>query len=819
LVFLTENNNKDSRQDNKTMILQAYISALKQFWLYDSKEAVIKEISCAQGATPSGENILDVFIKAFEDKFNPGLHTESLAKALQDDEPYVAEQKPTLLPEEIKNHKVIQRLFNLLDATVRTNHYQVDEIGYCKRYISLKFDGRKIEDLPQSPPMFEIFVYSPSMEGCHLRSAMVSRGGIRWSERDDYRSEVLQLMQTQTLKNAVIVPSGAKGGFICKNISSNSTAEEIKAEVTEGYKTLINGMLDLTNNWQNGKSLPIPNTVCYDGPDYYLVAAADKGTAQFSDLANQIATERGFWLGDAFASGGKTGYNHKGLAITSKGAWVSVRRHFYELGIDCDLEDFTVVGVGDMGGDVFGNGMLQTKHLKLLAAFDHRHIFIDPNPNPQTAYNERKRLFELPSSSWDDYDRGLISKGGSVYKRDSKDIILSSQASKILGLREEENHLSPNELISLILRSKVDLLWFGGIGNFIKASFETNFQAADSSNDSCRINADQVRAKVIGEGANLALTQNARIEYSLLGGKINSDAIDNSGGVDCSDREVNLKILLESEHIKDKSMILKEAVGNVVEKIIDDNTAQNLILSLEDFGLKQHPNCSYNDIQKKYCDMEIAKDILNYQYVAEFLGPNNKGGGTCGTQRIVKFERNLYKIPTALEFQERITKKTPLTRPEKAVIMAYVKIYLARKFLKCIKNDENLSSIKELNECYHEYFPKSVDDNFKKAVDNHILKPEIMATIIANMVVNVMGVCWCIKESQKHNKTDFALALEFLKEFNKYKKNWHNLVHESETKNPDNVYNKLIEIQNKIKKELKVNVLHGVIKDKKNMAK
>ncbi len=532
----------------RLVVIRAYCKALRQMGLNDS----LSEVAQIMALHPS---FVHIFYEAFSSRFDPSVPNNASSMLSSDNE-------------------LFRRLYNLLAATIRTNFYQRDFNGQPKPFLSLKFDCYQIDGLPEPKPLYEIFVYSPRVEGCHLRSALIARGGIRWSNRlQDYRSEILQLMKTQTLKNAIIVPSGAKGGFICKQFeklkADGSTPEQLRQEVKDCYQIFVKGLLDLTDNPHLEPSFgPLQN-------DPYLVVAADKGTAGFSDLANAIAREYNFWLGDAFASGGSKGYNHKEMAITARGAWISVRRHFYELGIDCQTQPITVVGVGDMSGDVFGNGMLQSEQICLVAAFDHRHIFLDPNPDPLTAYKERQRLFNLPDSSWADYRQECLSKGGGVFDRSASTIPLSDAVCRALNIDPSLNQITPAELIPLLLKARVDLLWFGGVGTFIKSSQETQSQAQDKSNDAIRVNADQVQARVIGEGANLGMTQQARIAYALKGGFLNTDAIDNSAGVDCSDREVNLKILFLSLERSDRDSILSNAASDVADGVLTDNSAQN----------------------------------------------------------------------------------------------------------------------------------------------------------------------------------------------------------------------------------------------------
>ena len=479
----------------------------------------------------------------------------------------------------LDDDRTLRSLLSLIDATVRTNAYRLDDDGGRRPVLAYKFDTSKVPDLPLPRPMFEIWVCSPRVEGVHLRNGRIARGGIRWSDRrEDFRTEILGLVKAQIVKNAVIVPTGAKGGFVVKRPPAG--ADEFRAEGVACYRQFIGGLLDLTDNIVAGAIVPPPGTVRHDGDDPYLVVAADKGTATFSDIANEISTEYGFWLGDAFASGGSDGYDHKAMGITARGAWESVRRHARAFGKDVDRDELTVVGIGDMTGDVFGNGMLRSPHVKLVAAFDHRHIFIDPDPDPAVSFAERQRLFELPRSSWADYDTALISIGGGVYPRSLKTIELSPEARKRLGT--EQQAFTPTELLAAILRAPVDLLWNGGIGTYVKASAETHADVGDRANDGLRVNGSELRCRMVGEGGNLGLTQRGRVEFALAGGLINTDAIDNSAGVDCSDHEVNIKILLGAGDgrraitIEERNEVLAAMTDEVADLVLDDNRAQTL---------------------------------------------------------------------------------------------------------------------------------------------------------------------------------------------------------------------------------------------------
>jgi glutamate dehydrogenase len=442
--------------------------------------------------------------------------------------------------EDASDDRILRDLFNLVDATLRTNFFAPGTL--TERPLAIKIDTTGVINAPNPKPFVEIYVRAKSFEGVHLRGAKVARGGVRWSDRNDYRTEILDLMQTQMVKNALIVPQGAKGGFIIRTVSADPSSRQRLAKHAYGH--FIRGLLDLTDNIENGEVIRPSHLVTYDNADTYLVVAADKGTASWSDEANKIAASYKYWLGDAFATGGSHGYHHKRLGITARGAWVSVRRHFRELGRDIDRETFTVVGIGSMDGDVFGNGMLQSPNIRLCGAFSGEHIFLDPDPDPRTSFTERRRLFETQNSTWADYNPQLISPGGGVFRRDAKEIRLSEQVRSCLTVHR--NAVEPDELIRLLLTAPIDLLWMGGIGTYVKASSERNENIGDHANDSARVDAARLRAKIVGEGANLSFTQKARVEYALSGGLINTDAVDNSAGVDLSDHEVNLKILLRS---------------------------------------------------------------------------------------------------------------------------------------------------------------------------------------------------------------------------------------------------------------------------------
>lgn len=609
--------------------------------------------------------------------------------------------------ESLDEDKIIRKLLELIKNTLRTNYFQTTNNG-DKNYISIKIDSRSLSNMPLPIPMYEIFVYSPRFEGIHLRHGKIARGGLRWSDRpEDFRTEVLGLMKAQVVKNSVIVPTGAKGGFVIKTSMPQGTREEIQKEVIACYKLFISGLLDLTDNIKEGNIVPPADVVCYDEPDPYLVVAADKGTASFSDIANDISCQYGFWLGDAFASGGSTGYDHKAMGITARGAWESIKRHFRELSIDPLKTDITVIGIGDMSGDVFGNGMLYSKHIKLIGAFDHRHIFLDPDPDPAASFKERERLFNLPTSSWEDYNPKLISKGGGVFSRKKKSIKLSPQIKKALSTTE--NELTPSELIRIMLKAPVDLIYNGGIGTYVKASTETHADAGDRTNEYCRINGDELRCKVVGEGGNLGFTQRARIEYALNGGLINTDFIDNSAGVDCSDHEVNLKILLnqalKSGKLSEKKRndLLASKTDEVAELVLRDNYYQALVMSFS----------AYHSAKNISLHMRYLND-LESQHI---------------------LDRKVEHLPSTKEIAERKAAEQGLTRPELAVLLAYSKIAIKHEII-----DSELIDDPYLRRLLSSAFPASIRKQYQALMEDHRLAREIIATQLSNRIVNDMGI-------------------------------------------------------------------------------
>ena len=628
--------------------------------------------------------------------------------------------------------RILRSFLSVIRAMLRTNYFQSGRDGEPKPYLSFKLDPAGIPDLPAPRPMFEIFVYSPRMEGVHLRAGKVARGGIRWSDRrEDFRTEILGLMKAQTVKNAVIVPTGAKGGFVLKRPPLDK--EALRDEVVECYRTLVRGLLDLTDTLVGDQVVRPPEVVRYDDDDTYLVVAADKGTATFSDIANALSAEYGFWLGDAFASGGSTGYDHKGMGITARGAWESVKRHFRELGTDIESTDFTVVGIGDMSGDVFGNGMLLSRHIKLLGAFDHRHVFLDPDPEPEKSFEERARLFALPGSSWADYDEKLISSGGGVFPRTAKSIPLSPEARTALAV--EAQTLTPNELIRALLRAAVDLLWNGGIGTFVKAKQESHAEVGDRASDAIRVDAEELRCRVVGEGGNLGLTQGARIAYASRGGRVLMDAIDNSAGVDCSDHEVNIKILLDAIVAegdlteKQRNALLAEMTDEVGDLVLRDNYEQTQAISTS-----------------------VAQAASMVDVHARYIRSLEQAG---------KLDPELEFLPDDETLTERKAAGLGLTAPEFAILLSYTKVALYEELLASdLPDDPHM--VGELER----YFPVAVRQRFRTRLPRHPLRREIVAAQVTNSLVNRAGTSFVFRLSEETGATGpdvvraFAVARE-----------------------------------------------------------
>lgn len=692
-----------------------------------------------QGGTPFAQDYIEdalrinvditrLLVQLFEARFDPGRNgdleadNESRTAMCADLEERIGRALEDV--SSLDHDRILRSYLTAIKATLRTNFFQEAATGGPHPYVSLKLDPSAIPDLPEPRPKFEIFVYSPRVEGVHLRFGAVARGGLRWSDRrDDFRAEVLGLVKAQMVKNTVIVPVGAKGGFFAKMLPPVDPTQpgDRDAWMAEGiacYKTFISALLDVTDNLVSGPDgrvvEPPRQVVRHDGDDPYLVVAADKGTATFSDIANAVSAEYGFWLGDAFASGGSAGYDHKAMGITARGAWVSVRRHFREMGVDCQEEDFTCVGVGDMSGDVFGNGMLCSEHIRLVAAFDHRDIFLDPNPDAATSYAERKRLFDLPRSSWKDYDPALISPGGGVFPRSAKSITLSPEVRDALGI--EATKLTPAELMRAILLAPVDLLWNGGIGTYVKGATETDADAADKANDAIRVNGGELRARCVGEGGNLGFTQRGRIEYALqgcggAGGRINTDFIDNSAGVDTSDHEVNIKILLDRVVRdgdltgKQRNELLASMTDEVGELVLGDNYDQNLALAN---AQAQAPALLH--VHEDWMRTLERRGLLN---------------------------RALEALPTRREVAGRIERGEGLTGPELSVLLAYTKIVLADDLL-----DSDVAGDPFLRGDLYSYFPTKMRQDYRTQMEQHPLHKEIVVTQLVNQLVNNAGMTY-----------------------------------------------------------------------------
>ncbi len=676
-------------------LLRAYSRYLQQIKTPYSQSYIIDSLIL-------NPEITGLLVTMFTLRFDPGVggREKKLVKTLA-----LIDSKLELVSS-LDQDRILRNLLNLIMSTLRTNYFQGDETSAAE-HLSFKFNPQLVNDMPLPRPMFEIFVFSPRMEGVHLRGGRVARGGLRWSDRmEDFRTEVLGLMKAQMVKNTVIVPVGSKGGFIIKRPPSEGDKDSLMEEVVVCYKTFLRGMLDLTDNLVEGEVVTPAGLVKYDDDDPYLVIAADKGTATFSDIANSVAEEYGFWLGDAFASGGSVGYDHKKMGITAKGAWESVKRNFRELNVDIQTEPFTVVGIGDMSGDVFGNGMLLSRQIRLVGAFNHLHIFLDPDPDPEISYKERERLFRLPRSSWKDYDKKLISPGGGVFARSLKSIPLSAEVKALLGIKQDR--MQPNELISYMLKAPADLLWNGGIGTYVKAESESQDDVRDKSNDAVRVNGSELRCKVVGEGGNLGVTQLGRIEFAARGGLIYTDAIDNSAGVDCSDHEVNIKILLNQIVAngemtqKQRNRLLNQMTDEVAELVLSDNYAQTLAVSMV---------------------ASVAPESLHLH--ARFIEHLVQRG---------RLNRELEFLPSEKEIAERQAQNRGLTKPEISVLHAYSKMnYYDSLITSDVPDDEYLQS--ELIS----YFPHVLGERYPEEMLSHRLGREIIATHLTNNIVDHVG--------------------------------------------------------------------------------
>ncbi|MFG3576309.1 NAD-glutamate dehydrogenase [Micromonospora chersina] len=712
----------------QVVVLRAYAKYLRQAGTVFSQEYMEQTFI----AYPK---IASLLVELFETRFRPGASTlderrqrsgelvSAIGEALDD----VAS---------LDQDRILRSYLTLIQATLRTSFYQKPVGGRPKSYVAFKLDPQAIPELPAPRPKFEIFVYSPRFEGVHLRFGPVARGGLRWSDRrEDFRTEVLGLVKAQMVKNAVIVPVGAKGGFVLKQKPGD------RDEAVACYKEFVGALLDVTDNIASGEIVPPEDVVRHDADDPYLVVAADKGTATFSDIANEISAAHNFWLGDAFASGGSAGYDHKKMGITARGAWESVKRHFRELGHDTQTQDFTVVGVGDMSGDVFGNGMLLSKHIRLVAAFDHRHIFLDPDPDAATSWDERKRLFDLPRSSWEDYNTELISAGGGIYPRTAKSVPVSPQVRAVLGLDDDVTQLSPQELMKAILTAPVDLFWNGGIGTYVKASTQTNAEVGDKSNDAIRVDGKSLRCRVAGEGGNLGWTQHGRIEYASAGGRIYTDFIDNAAGVDCSDHEVNIKILLNTAvadgalDMPDRDELLAQMTDEVAELVLRDNYDQ-------------------------------ARALNNAQAQAASLLPVHRRM-ISELERAGQLDRALEALPPDEELAVR--GETGLTAPEFAVLLAYVKIVLEREIV-----SEGLADEEWTTDVLVNYFPTPLRERFADRMGRHRLRRDIVTTVLVNEAINRGGITFVFRvvEETAASAADVLRAYVVVREVFRLRELW-----------------------------------------------
>ncbi len=688
-------------------ILRAYSRYLQQTRVAHSQLFIEQTLVEHAGAAR-------LLIKLFEARFDPTRDSDDRSGRIADISGAFFDLVEGI--SSLDQDRVLRRFHNLIESTLRVNCYQL-VAGAPPPYLAFKFDPTTITDLPEPRPKYEIYVYSPRFEGVHLRAGTVARGGLRWSDRlEDYRTEVLGLVKAQMVKNAVIVPSGAKGGFVLKRPPADPA--ELRDEVVTCYQLFVSALLDLTDNLVDGAVVPPDNTVRYDGDDTYLVVAADKGTATFSDIANELATSRGMWLGDAFASGGSNGYDHKAMAITARGAWESVKRHFRELGRNIQEEPFTAVGVGDMSGDVFGNGMLLSPFTRLVAAFDHRHVFIDPDPDPAPSHAERQRLFGIPRSSWDDYDTSLISAGGGVFPRAAKSIVVTPQMQTALGIDVDVEMLTPEQLISAVLRAPVELLWNGGIGTYVKASHESHADVGDKANDAIRIDGRDLRVSVLGEGGNLGVTQRGRIEFASLGGRIYTDAIDNAGGVDCSDHEVNIKILLDQVTAagdltaKQRNQLLEEMTDEVAALVLANNYSQTQALSTA-----RSEAASMADVHARYLSSLESRGLI---------------------------DRALEGLPDVEAMADRMLAGGGLTTPELAVLLAYTKNTVSEALLASTVPDDPM-----FEEILSDYFPSAMRDRYAEQISSHRLRREIVANRIANLVVDRAGTSMLYRLGQE----------------------------------------------------------------------
>jgi glutamate dehydrogenase len=694
----------------QVVVLRAYAKYLRQAGSTFSQNYIERVLR-------SNITITRLLVRLFESRFDPDRQQGETERSEAITEEIRGEVDEV---ESLDQDRILRAYWGLIQATLRTNYFSEPAASQRRApYLVVKLDAEQVPDLPAPRPVFELFVYSPRFEAVHLRFAGVARGGLRWSDRrEDFRTEILGLAKAQEVKNSVIVPSGSKGGFVCKQLPDPSDRDAYQGEVLACYRNFISAMLDVTDNLEASRVVPPARVVRRDGDDVYLVVAADKGTATFSDTANEIAKSRGFWLGDAFASGGSEGYDHKKMGITARGAWESVKFHFQTMGIDVDQTDFTVAGIGDMSGDVFGNGMLLSRHIRLVAAFDHRHLFLDPDPDAAASFAERERLFGLARSSWADYDTALISEGGGVWPRSAKSVPVSPQVRAALGLDAGVNALPPDDLISAVLRAPVDLLWNGGVGTYIKATNQTQADAGDRTNDAVRVDASELRVRVIGEGGNLGLTQEARIEYALGGGRVDTDFIDNSAGVDTSDHEVNIKILLDGVvrdgelTPADRGKLLHEMTGEVGDLVLTHNYLQNRVLAA---ATAQAPQMLH----------------VHARYIRKL-------------ERDGRIQRRLDVLPGDKEIAERRSAGTGLTSPEFSVLLAQTKIAAAQEVLASGLPDDAY-----LRRALTGYFPKPLRERYADRMRSHRLHREIITTVVVNDMVDRSGITFAFRLNEE----------------------------------------------------------------------
>ena len=706
----------------QAMVLRAYAKFQRQAGSTFSQEYLEQ---CLSAHVPITRMLIALFESSLDPKV-PGDRGE-LTSALVEEIEGALDSVASL-----DQDRILRSYLALIRATLRTNYFQDGPGGQPKPYVSFKLDSSRLPDLPAPRPKFEIWVYSPGVEGVHLRFGAVARGGLRWSDRrEDFRTEILGLVKAQAVKNAVIVPVGAKGGFVVKSAKADPTDREaVLAEGIDRYRTFVSALLDITDNLVDGQVVPPNSVVRRDGDDPYLVVAADKGTATFSDIANAVSQDYGFWLGDAFASGGSVGYDHKAMGITARGAWESVKRHFREIGTDTQTQDFTCVGVGDMSGDVFGNGMLLSQHIALVAAFDHRHIFLDPSPDVAASYAERRRLFDLPRSSWNDYERSLISAGGGVYPRSAKSVPVTAEVRQALGINDAVAHVTPHQLMKAILAAPVDLLWNGGIGTYVKASAESSPDVGDKANDAIRVDGRDLRCRVVGEGGNLGFTQRGRIEAAQKGVRLNTDAIDNSAGVDTSDHEVNIKILLDSAVRsgdltgKQRNELLASMTADVAAHVLRDNYEQNVLL-----GNARVQSHSMLPVHERFIrELERRGDL----------------------------DRDLEFLPRDSEIEARFAAGGGLTSPEFSVLVAYSKMTLKNELLSSGLPDEPY-----FRSVSRRYFPGPIIQRYGDRVDSHPLRREIITTGLVNEMINRAGITFVYRAAEETGATPVEVARVF----------------------------------------------------------